>query len=307
MRGDAESGFFRRSGRSALSFRISGEKGVVLIAVLWICALIMWFALQISAQTRLQGEDQIHSLRKSQALYIAIGGCNEALARMGQPPPLRLDDSSWQPDGKPRIVEYLTGQAVVIVESEDQKVNVNKARSPQLKQVLEKAGVDQTASESLGDFILDFIDKDDTPRLHGAEAGFYQKSGRSYGPFDGPLTSLDQLLLVPGVTDRLFYGYESRSDPTAPDMPGIYQEFLIPSKYSLFNMLTIYGNNTNLPSTFDEEETDPRPLTWKGGGVYRILSFGKTTAGPPTVAIWMTVRFNPQDRSPYKILSRKVM
>ena len=62
------------------------SRGVVLIAVLWICALIMWFAFQISAQTRLQGEDQIHAIRKSQALHLAIGGCYEALARMGQTP-----------------------------------------------------------------------------------------------------------------------------------------------------------------------------------------------------------------------------
>ena len=64
------------------------SRGVILIAVIWVCALIMWFSFQISAQTRLQGEDQLHAIRKSQALHLAIGGCYEALARMGQSPPL---------------------------------------------------------------------------------------------------------------------------------------------------------------------------------------------------------------------------
>ena len=107
---------------------LTTDRGVVLIAVLVVCALIMWFAFQISAQTRLQGEDRIHAIRKSQALHLAIGGCYEALARMGQAPPLRMDqtvDLNWQPDGRPRIVEYKTGIAVVIIEPEDTKVNVN--------------------------------------------------------------------------------------------------------------------------------------------------------------------------------------
>jgi len=183
--------------RAALPDVVSDRRGVVLLAVLWICALIMWFALQISAETRLQGEDQILSIRKSQALYLAIGGCYEALARMGQPPSLRADEPpalNWQPDGKPRLIEYHTGRAIVIIEPEDRKLNVNKAGQPQLKQILERAGADEITAERLTDFIMDFIDQDDTPRMHGAEEGFYTKTGLDHGPFNGPLTSLDTLL-----------------------------------------------------------------------------------------------------------------
>ena len=190
---------------------LSSVRGVVLIAVLWICALIMWFAFQISAQTRLLGEDRIHAIRESQALYLAIGGCYEALARMGQAPPLRLDqplDLNWQPDGRPRIVEYNSGIAVVIIEPEEIKVNVNSVQEVQLRQVLQRAGADELASEKLADRILDFIDADDIPRPQGMEKDGYIKAGLNYIPFNGPLTSLDQLLLVPGISQQLFYGYD---------------------------------------------------------------------------------------------------
>jgi hypothetical protein len=90
------------------------------------------------------------------------------------------------------------------------------------------------------------------------------------------------------------------------DIPEISKEFLIPDKYSLFNMLTVYGNNVNLAPDDDEQEADPR-LVWKAGGVYRILSFGKSANGPPTVGMWVTVRLTPGGQNPYKILSRKVL
>jgi len=298
-----------RAGFRILPSAVSGQRGVVLIAVLWICALIMWFALQISAETRLQGEEQIQSIRKSQALYLAIGASYEALARMGQPPPLSADeppDLNWQPDGRPRLVEYGTGRALVIIESEDQKVNVNRSGQPQLKQVMERSGADEVLAERLSDFIMDFIDQDDTTRMHGAEKDHYTRAGLNYVPFNGPLTSLDQLLLIPGLTHQLFYGYGRRTNEEAADQPDIIKEFLIPGKDSLFSLLTIYGNNVNLPLR-SETDQDLRPAIWRPGGIYRILSFGMSGNGPPSAGIWLTVRFSPQEQNSYRVLNRKIM
>jgi len=289
----------------------SGQAGVVLLAVLWICSLIMWFALQISAETRIQGEEQIHSIRKSQALHIAIGGCYEALARLGQSSAFGDEnpDLNWKPDGKLHVIEYRTGFALVKIELEDIKVNVNKAAmggQVQLKQILEKAGADEAATDQFADLIMDFIDQDDTPRLHGGEKAYYKELGLNYIPFNGPLTSIDQLLLIPGMTEQLFYGYGRKTEQQVQDLPEISKDFLIPDKNSLFNMLTVYGNNINPPPDEEEETADPR-LAWKAGGVYRILSFGKSANGPPTMAMWLTVRFVPGGQNPYKVLSRKVL
>ncbi len=290
---------------------LSSVRGVVLIAVLWCCALIMWFAFQISAQTRLMGEDRIHSIRDSQALYLAIGGCYEALARMGQAPPLHMDqtaDLNWQPDGRPRIVEYKSGIAVVIIESEEIKVNVNSVQEVQLRQVLQRAGADEMTSEMLADRILDFIDADDITRPQGMEKNEYIKAGLNYIPFNGPLTGLDQLLLVPGVSHQLFYGYDRGIDERMRETPEVFQDIVIPARNSLFSLLTIYGGNVNLPLDNEEQQESVLKLTsWKPGGLYRILSFGKSANGPPSVGIWLTVRFVSIGEKPYQILSRKVM
>ncbi len=292
--------------RAVLPNPVVDRKGVILIAVLWICALIMWFALQISAEARFQGEDRIQAIRRSQALHLATGGCYEALARMGEPKPLNADeplDRNWQPDGKPRVVQYDTGRAVVIMEPEERKVNVNRVGQPQLKEILERAGADEGIADHLTDLIMDFIDQDDTARFLGGEKPYYRNLGLNYGPLNGPLTSLDQLLLVPGMTQKLFYGYGSGGDDTPGDA---YKDLLIPGKSSLFSMLTIYGSNVRLLPT-EEEETASRQLSWRLGGVYRILSFGMSSNGPPAVGVWLTVRFSPQEKSSYKILSRKVL
>lgn len=59
-------------------------------------------------------------------------------------------------------------------------------------------------TESIADSILDWIDADDEPREFGAEAEVYGFLG--YEPRNGPISGLDELLLVQGVTNELLYG-----------------------------------------------------------------------------------------------------
>lgn len=57
-------------------------------------------------------------------------------------------------------------------------------------------------SEAIADSILDWIDSDTEPRPFGAEAESYT----FVEPPNGPINSLDELLLVHGVTPELLYG-----------------------------------------------------------------------------------------------------
>lgn len=301
--------FDRRAGKfHALA---TDDSGVVLIAVLWICALIMWFAFQISAQTRLQGEDRLHEIRRSQALHLAIGGCYEALARIGQTNALQPlenpGNTDWQPDGRPRIVEYQTGVAVVIIEPGDTKLNVNMAQQAQLKEVLRKAGAPEADSEQLADRILDYIRPGDVPGLPAMGKNRHIQAGLDYIPFNGKLTSLDQLLLVPGISHQLFFAYDRGMDENNRDFPEICNDLVIPGRNSLFSLLSIYGNNTNMAQQLDEQQQPAALKTWRAGGAYRILSFGKSLNGPPSVGIWLEVSLMNESGKPYKILSRKVM
>jgi type II secretory pathway component PulK len=71
-------------------------------------------------------------------------------------------------------------------------------------------------TEDVADAIVDWIDPDDEPRANGAESSYYQGLSPSYRCKNGPLDSLEELLLVRGVTPELLFGSD-RNRNGAPD------------------------------------------------------------------------------------------
>src|SRR5690606_8014740 len=64
-------------------------------------------------------------------------------------------------------------------------------------------------TEQIADSILDWIDPDDEPRPYGTESDIYQSQSPPYFARDGALESIDELLLVDGVTPQLLYGEDA--------------------------------------------------------------------------------------------------
>src|SRR5207253_3613271 len=62
-------------------------------------------------------------------------------------------------------------------------------------------------TEEIADAIIDWIDADDEPRANGAESDYY--SGLGYRCKNGPLDTLEELLLVRGVTPQLLFGSDT--------------------------------------------------------------------------------------------------
>lgn len=58
----------------------------------------------------------------------------------------------------------------------------------------------------IADSILDWLDPDDVPRPYGGERDVY--SSRGYVPKNGPFESVEELLLVNGVTPQLLFGQD---------------------------------------------------------------------------------------------------
>jgi hypothetical protein len=61
-------------------------------------------------------------------------------------------------------------------------------------------------TEDVADAILDWLDADDDERELGAEIGYYSGLGPAYAPKNGPLETVEELLLVRGVTPQLLFG-----------------------------------------------------------------------------------------------------
>ena len=58
----------------------------------------------------------------------------------------------------------------------------------------------------VADAILDWIDEDDEPREYGAEIDYYSSLALPYTPQNGALKSIEELLMIRGVTPDLLFG-----------------------------------------------------------------------------------------------------
>jgi DNA uptake protein ComE-like DNA-binding protein len=58
----------------------------------------------------------------------------------------------------------------------------------------------------IADAILDWLDEDSQPREYGAEAEYYNSLSPAYSPRNGQIETVEELLLVRGVTPQLLFG-----------------------------------------------------------------------------------------------------
>ncbi len=61
----------------------------------------------------------------------------------------------------------------------------------------------------VADAILDWLDEDDDPRPYGAEVDYYSTLPTPYEPANGPITSVEELLLVKGVLPGMLFGVDA--------------------------------------------------------------------------------------------------
>jgi general secretion pathway protein K len=121
----------------------------------------------------------------------------------------------------------------VEIESEAGKFNINYPRREQLQTLTAALGINQIEASVMIDSILDWRDPDSLHLLNGAENDYYLKLKPPYRARNGPFESIEELLLVRGVTPEIFYGRIIKSEDGS-----IYRS------YGLSECLTIYSPST---------------------------------------------------------------
>jgi type II secretory pathway component PulK len=100
-------------------------------------------------------------------------------------------------------------------------------------------------TEEVANAILDWIDADDQPRTNGAEDEYYQTLQPPYHCKNAPLDSLEELLLVRGVTPELVFGNDTNRNGTLD--PGEDQGGGVHDRgWSAY--LTVYSREQNIDS-----------------------------------------------------------
>lgn len=103
--------------------------------------------------------------------------------------------------------------------------------------------------EDIAAAILDFIDADDEVREGGYESGHYSGQSPPYLAKNGPLDSLDELLLVEGVTPELLFGLDINRNGILDDEEasvGGVSSTEAEMELGWANYLTLYSKESNL-------------------------------------------------------------
>jgi len=176
------------------------EKGAALISVLWLSVVLTLLATTLTAQQRTQLDITQQRLLQLQARYNLEAAEQFALYRL-------LTDQSASPFeslSKAPNWSFNGMEIQITVLPESHKLGINDSGSPALSALFKALGQSSEQSDALADAIMDWRDRDDLPRLHGAERSQYQQAGLDYGPANEPFQHLSQLQQVLGMTPPLF-------------------------------------------------------------------------------------------------------
>jgi len=121
-----------------------------------------------------------------------------------------IEYNEWVTDGREYPVAFEGVEGAVRVMGEAGKVNINRVSDGMLRKIMTNLGLEMDARDIAVDSILDWRDPDDFVRINGAENEYYQSLKEPYDCKNGDFDSVEELMLVRGVTPELFYGQKAK-------------------------------------------------------------------------------------------------
>jgi general secretion pathway protein K len=207
---------------------LKSQRGIALFLVLWVMALLTVIAGEFCYAIRTEVNITRNFKEETQTYYIAVSGLfwaieelvvNEFVPRQVKAPDGKeeQEDIRWRINTDIPAISFGDGQFKVERENESGKVNLNKAGESLLKMMLNNFEIEDTDKKIIVDSIMDWRDQDSFHRANGAEDDYYLSLPQPYKCKNGDFTSIEELLLVRGVTPKIFYG-------GLKDMVTIYQD-----------------------------------------------------------------------------------
>jgi general secretion pathway protein K len=215
---------WRVFGRGLFGFRTrmgsKNSRGVALLLVLWVMIVLSVVALEFSFAMRTEIQITKNFQEDLQLYGLAEAGIQRAIAEMvfNQDPRIQQwrrnqkaeeipeDRKGWVSDGREYKLTFERGESAVRVMGEAGKVNINLVSESMLRRIIDNFGLEEEQRDTVVDSIMDWRDPDDFYRVNGAENDYYQSLPDPYLCKNGNLDSVEELLLVKGVTLPLFQG-----------------------------------------------------------------------------------------------------
>lgn len=223
----------RRRSSSPVSARPAAEKrGSTLIVVLVVIVLLSLGVYTFTETMVMEREATAMAARDAQARAFAESGIEYAAAILGLPDEnisanvyhnpqafagvMQIQGPSARSTGRFTLVapvetDPTSTQMRFGLMDESGKLNINVVATLDIEEIEQRQMLMYLPgmTENVADAILDFIDADDEMREFGAESDVYQTKPVPYDAKNGPLDSLDELLLVEGVIPAMLYGEDA--------------------------------------------------------------------------------------------------
>lgn len=223
-----------RSARGAflVSKRAQAADGSALIVVLWVVGLLSILVSSMAFDAHVEARLTAYSRRRLHAYYLAKSGIEVAERLMADSAGKEADDFAEDPedvfsDTVERLADGLAVNGLQIelgegtlslwIEPEPSRRNVNLLKEQDWERILDLAGVPEDRWPVLIESFLDWLDKDDTPRFDGAETeDYYATLDPPYRAKNGPLDTVEELLLIRGFSPALLWGGEMELEFSEP-------------------------------------------------------------------------------------------
>lgn len=203
------------------------ERGFALLAVILVLTLLAVVVTEFAFSMRLEAA-MARSYRDGLlATHLAEAGVQQAIREvLSQAQITALDE-----DGQVVFYRALPGQALPLrlpvlprlhvplgagefsyrITDETARLDLNSAGPERLDRLLTALGVEKSQRDVVNDSLQDWRDRDELPRLHGAESeDFYLRLPVPYRSRNSNLQDAAEVLQVRGVTRELYFGTADR-------------------------------------------------------------------------------------------------
>ena len=200
------------------------SRGVALLMVLWVITILSVVVLEFCFAMRTE-VNITRNYQEQLQLYAAAQGSvqrtiaelilkhdprMQQLRRAARQEEIPPENKEWITDGRAYRLAFEGAEAVVRVVGEAGKVSINRVSDTTLRKIMTASGLEGETRDIVVDSILDWRDPDDFIRINGAENEYYQSLKEPYDCKNGPFDSVEELLLVRGVTPELYYGKKKK-------------------------------------------------------------------------------------------------
>jgi general secretion pathway protein K len=189
------------------------NRGIALVLVLWVIALLSVMALGLTAAQRTESTLTANALAEARFRAAAEAGIAYAALNLLAPQTSDADAATtdadgqaavWLPDGTPHSWTFAQVPLAISVQNEGSRIDLNQAGADVLTALFTVLGVSEDVSGTLADRILDWRDTDDLKSLNGAEDPDYATEGLPYGAKDDPFSSVEELRQILGITPEIY-------------------------------------------------------------------------------------------------------